>query len=586
MKKFTADFETTTDPNDCRVWAWAICEICNVDNFEYGTTIDSFFEWCKNKKNNSKVLFHNLKFDGSFILHWLLNNGYEWVEDKKSRRDKTFTTLITDMGAWYSIDVWFETTKGHVNKITFQDSLKILNQSVDDIAKGFGLPISKLNIDYRAYRSPDHVLTDEEVAYIRNDVEIMARALAIMYEQGLTKMTIASDALNDYKEMMGTRFKKMFPVLPADVDNAIRKSYKGGFTYLSPKWKNKIAQGIVVFDVNSLYPYEMSSANNQLPVGIPEPFDGKYEEDKFYPLYVQKITCSFKVKPDKIPSIQLKNCLSFMPNEYIESTDGEIVGMCLTKPDFELFQKQYDIDNLEYHGGYKFKSMQGMFNDYVGKWTNSKIQAKKDGNKSLYAISKLMLNSLYGKFGLSPKGAKKRPVLDHNNVVRYTMLEEEERESIYVAMASFITSYARRYTIETSQMIREWSKKYKGYDAYIYSDTDSIHCNITEEDAEELKQYIRIDDYELGAWKKESVAVKGLFIRQKCYIEQWEDGSMNVTVAGLPKKLGHLINFDNFKEGFTTEGLSDEEIGEKGRKLRYRYVNGGVILEDTDFTIK
>lgn len=27
MRKFTADFETTVDENDCRVWAYAICEI-------------------------------------------------------------------------------------------------------------------------------------------------------------------------------------------------------------------------------------------------------------------------------------------------------------------------------------------------------------------------------------------------------------------------------------------------------------------------------------------------------------------------------------------------------------------------------
>ena len=27
MRKFTADFETNVDENDCRVWAYAICEI-------------------------------------------------------------------------------------------------------------------------------------------------------------------------------------------------------------------------------------------------------------------------------------------------------------------------------------------------------------------------------------------------------------------------------------------------------------------------------------------------------------------------------------------------------------------------------
>ena len=33
MRKFTADFETTTDEEDCRVWAYALCEIGKPDNF-------------------------------------------------------------------------------------------------------------------------------------------------------------------------------------------------------------------------------------------------------------------------------------------------------------------------------------------------------------------------------------------------------------------------------------------------------------------------------------------------------------------------------------------------------------------------
>ena len=32
MSKYTADFETTTDPEDCRVWAYAISEIGKPDN--------------------------------------------------------------------------------------------------------------------------------------------------------------------------------------------------------------------------------------------------------------------------------------------------------------------------------------------------------------------------------------------------------------------------------------------------------------------------------------------------------------------------------------------------------------------------
>ena len=70
-KKFTADFETTVDENDCRVWAYAICEIGNIDNFIYGNSIDEFIKFCMNKRENYILYFNNLKFDGEFIFNYL-----------------------------------------------------------------------------------------------------------------------------------------------------------------------------------------------------------------------------------------------------------------------------------------------------------------------------------------------------------------------------------------------------------------------------------------------------------------------------------------------------------------------------------
>lgn len=99
---------------------------------------------------------------------------------------------------------------------------------------------------------------------------------------------------------------------------------------------------------------------------------------------------------------------------------------------------------------------------------------------------------------------------------------------------------------------------------------------------EELKKFIEIDDYILGYWKLESTFKRGKFIRQKCYIEENEDNKINVTVAGLPKRLGKYINFDNFNEGF---GILSSET-DKDHKLTYKHVKGGVMLVDTDFTIK
>jgi hypothetical protein len=62
----------------------------------------------------------------------------------------------------------------------------------------FELPISKLEIDYKAYREPGHILTQEEIDYIRNDVSIVAQALSIQNKQGLTKMTAGSNALTKF----------------------------------------------------------------------------------------------------------------------------------------------------------------------------------------------------------------------------------------------------------------------------------------------------------------------------------------------------------------------------------------------------
>ena len=88
MKSFTADFETCTWLEDeTYVWAWALCEIGNTDNIKIGTNIEEFFEECL-KEKNPKIYFHNLKFDGSFLLNYLISNGYELVIDPKDIREK------------------------------------------------------------------------------------------------------------------------------------------------------------------------------------------------------------------------------------------------------------------------------------------------------------------------------------------------------------------------------------------------------------------------------------------------------------------------------------------------------------------
>ena len=122
-KNFTADFETTTDEDDCRVWAYAVCNIDDPTEFHYGTTFEEFIAFCSQPKKNFTLYMHNLKFDGSFIISWILHNGFKYISDKKDRADNTFTTLITDMGQFYAIEIYFEVKKSRVNKVKILDSL-------------------------------------------------------------------------------------------------------------------------------------------------------------------------------------------------------------------------------------------------------------------------------------------------------------------------------------------------------------------------------------------------------------------------------------------------------------------------------
>lgn len=568
--KFAADFETTTDVDDCRVWAYSLCEIGKPDNFLYGNNIEDFIKFCANPKENYTLYFHNLKFDSEFLFNYLLNNSYTCIKDKKDRSDKTFTTLISDMNQIYSIEIFFSVKGKKVNKVTIYDSLKILNFSVEQIAKDFDLPIRKLDLDYTKKREIGHVITPDEVDYIRNDVEIMARALDYMFKTDLKKMTIGSDALFDYKKMI-SNFNHYFPVLPYEIDQDIRQAYRGGFTYLNDCYKGATLGAGWVLDVNSLYPSCM--LQELLPFGEPLFFEGKYEEDKLYPLYVQQIYVSFKLKENMIPTIQLKDNFNFIPTEYVTSTNGDCVTLVLTNIDLELFFDHYDVEYIDYINGWKFKGLRGLFKDYLDKWSTVKIESKKQNNFAMYRISKLMMNSLYGKFGLNPNIRSKYPELQENGVVTYKFYEKEIREPIYIPMAAFITSYARNKTIRTSQAIKTYSIENYGKDYYIYSDTDSIHTLFT--DTEKLKEFVDIDDYRMGAWKLESQFIKGKYLRAKSYIELSPEGKLNCTVAGLPKNLGNLVDFDNFKIGSNYFG----------KKIPL-HVKGGIVLKEDYFTIR
>lgn len=550
-KILIADFETTTNPADCRVWGWG-CYSNNSEKYYDGETLDQFLKFIRSYDVNSnlKIYFHNLKFDGDFLLYEFFREKFTEVKTPKNNGE--FNTLITSMGVWYSISFY------DMNRIvTFWDSSKVLPMSVEKIADSFKMEISKLKIDYHKYRSPTHKLTNKERKYIKHDIMIVKKGLDFFFEQDLKKMTIASNALTDFKKTFPHK-KYWFDFFPVDIpDESLRHSYKGGYTYLNPKFQEQEIGKGSVYDVNSLYPSVM--IDKKYPFGQPVANNGKYKYDGVRDLYITCIRCQFELKKGMLPTIQLKKNFRFSQTEYLKSSNKLLVVLYLTSIDFEIFTKHYDIYNLEYLRTWSFESTDLIFKEYVNKWIDIKNQATIDKNYGKRGVAKLMLNSLYGKFGLSPNLQSKHPVL-HDNFIKYELGVEEKQAPFYVPIASFVTAYAREVTITACQ---------DNIERFIYCDTDSMHLT-----GHEPPKNVIVDPVELGAWDNETNFERAKFLRAKTYIEQ-ENGKLKIACAGMRHDGHKHVTFDNFCYG------SEIPDGKKNAKR----VPNGVVIVSKPYTI-
>lgn len=162
-------------------------------------------------------------------------------------------------------------------------------------------------------------------------------------------------------------------------------------------------------------------------------------------------------------------------------------------------------------------------------------------------------------------------ILQKTGCVHYKTTELKERPGIYAPTSIFITAYGRYMTIKTAEKIREYTLNKYGYDSFIYTDTDSVHALISEED---LKQIVEIDKYKLGAFKIETKAQEGKYIKQKCYILK-EDEQIKAHCSGMNKDCFNNIEWNKFKTGYSIPG-----------NLKKKRVEGGIILVESDFTIK
>lgn len=568
---YAADFETaTTEPT--YVWAWGM-ESLQEEEFQYGTDIESFFEEVKLCKSGSIIYFHNLKFDGSFIISYLLKSGYTFSEEKE---ENTFDCLITDMNQWYKITVRFGYTtqkrQKKIKQIHFYDSLKLIPLSIKQMPKTFDLSMEKLEIDYDADEDGNYILTDEKKEYLKHDVEILKYSLQVMFSHNIDKMTMAASAFADLKERFGKKkFERFFPVISEreiletsltdlteeelrelSADKRLRKAYRGGWCYLKKGYEEQELKDIYVYDVNSLYPFIMNTKS--LPYGKPI-MNQSVEPIPHYDLQVIQLSCAFEIKEGYLPTIQIKKSMLFNPTQYLESSNGEVVFLCVTNVDYELMKEHYDLYDLEIEKVYHFRSAKRLFSEYIEYWNEVK-EASQD-NPGLRFIAKRMNNSCYGKFATSPVRIKRVPELQEG-VLKFRNLPPEFEPGYYLPVGIFITAWARDYIIRYAQ---------SHYEHFVYCDTDSLHLNKECSD-------IPLHDKKLGYFKMEKQFTRAKYIRAKRYIGE-ENGELKVTCAGLPSTCHEQVTFDNFRTGTVYTG-----------KLLQKQVVGGVILTETSFLLK
>ena len=246
---YACDFETTVYEGQIHteVWSSAMVELGSEDVKLFGNIKDTFEYIYHSKRPWDEFIlyYHNLKFDGAFIVDWLLKNRFTFTENHKAKERGTFNTVISDMGQWYMIVVNYKGVK-----ITIRDSLKLFPFTLKQVGKAFNTKHQKTDMEYTNKFSLDDC-SESDIEYIKNDVLVLKEALEFMFGEGHDRLTIGSCCLAEYKNLIGVDWDNWFPDLTeytlderifgaSNADEYIRKSYHGGWCYVVPEKTNMI----------------------------------------------------------------------------------------------------------------------------------------------------------------------------------------------------------------------------------------------------------------------------------------------------------------------------------------------------------
>lgn len=544
-------------------------------------SIDHMFKICFEdmfKFNNYTWYAHNLGgFDSVFILKVLFEN---YGKPKIQFKD----------GKPLSIKV-----KYNNKMIVFKDSFKILPLSIRSLIKSYNIktnklyfPYSYLRIDNLFYKGilpeksffeniPDleyqkmknefsnkkWVMKDELLKYMKNDIVSLYQILDIFSQEmynleniNITSVsTLSSITLKTYLSNYYNKNKTPIHIPRYNNYLNIKNAYYGGRVEVFKGY----VENIYIYDVVSLYPYCMLK---ELPIGnIITSTDT--DLNNYFGFCYASVFVPKNIKAPILP-YRLEDGSLLYPT-------GSWTGWYSS----EILKNARDNQNVEVivHYGYKMKKSEELFNNFVKKYSKIKIIAEKEGNNAKRTIAKLVLNSLYGRFGLkyepyiidfvksdiADKISISHDVLDRiyisNNIecIKYIkapsdILKEFNRDEYNrlknktdlngenvvrnVCISALITSYA--------SILMNPFLNLSDNPCY-YTDTDSLFLKYKLDD-----KYV---GNELGKFSFKGIASRAYFISPKTYCLIMEDGSVIIKCKGLDNKLLTEKDFKEFLAG-------------------------------------
>lgn len=528
------------------------------------------------------VYFHNLGYDWVFIRKFMYE---QWGNPEMQLNTKPY----------YPLFIRFE------NGIELRDSLIIAQRSLerwaDDLNVEHKKAVGKWNYDI--LRNQDYKFNADELEYIENDtlagvecLDALCKSLKKhVYSMPFTATGIPRDEMrkrarktNAHDVFLSSAFSK------EEQQRAERWVYHGGFTHCNRHILNFIQKGeagrpIEAYDFCSSYPFVMC-AFADFPKGKFMPIDNcsagdilrRYKDNAF--IFTLK-AFNIQIKDDNVcmPVLQYSKCIrtqgAIQDNGRILS--AEYVEIMLTEVDLSVIVEQYDCqysictDVLCSKKGY----LPRWFTDYVFECFKNKTMLK-GGDAVLYALAKSVVNALYSYGMLCQKPVKDVISEDYDTgEFKLTIGDYAEEYEKYIKRYNSVMNYQYGIWVTSLAMknLFELGKcvDYENGGIWLYSDTDSAYA--TKWNKERLEKYNQScrdrltangygsiqhngRDYWLGVAELDGQYLEFICVGAKRYAVRKLDGSLKITVAGVPKKGVECLKGDlnNFRNGFIFSG--------------------------------